>query len=222
MDPVSRVVARRIARVVFGSALIAGMCALAVLAPAFGHGCGCGYEELHPPIHAAQVIGAMWIVAIGGAAFVWSLARRVRFRNPQALQRAGLAVPAAGLALALPLTLHLPVIALDQHFDKSFDEWVLLSLVITGIPHIVFASALLQRGCDLGTTGITKMTAKRVFIWVTIAACIPWIAAFGIPPVLVMLTLLPCMIPVSYMETLARRERGWLDAAGLPPAIALR
>src|SRR5690349_11715443 len=60
-----------------------------------------------------------------------------------ALLAASLAIPAAGLALMLPLSLHMIVMKGD------FDSWVRMSVTVVGLAHVVFAVLFAARAVGL-------------------------------------------------------------------------
>lgn len=203
--PVARVVAGRAARVAFGTILIAGM--LAVV-----HGA----ITSRPPfgMYQAAWFGVVWASALAAGLVVWLGARwRAVGRDPDQLAGSGLAVPAVGLALMGPLSLHLLVVPWLGTL-RDFDQWVLASLVVTGSAHLTLAIMSGIRAYELGR-GRTAITVKMIFGVVVLVSCIPFIVLYLIPPILVAITG-AAFLPVLYAPAwIAARERALL--AGAPP-----
>jgi hypothetical protein len=217
MPAMSEIFARRIARIVFGGVLLAGVAWL--FADATG---------LHRPpwsvddtFGAARTIGATWLVAALAAAVARRLAARVRLSGgPDRLFAESLMVPAVGIALLLPLTIHLPI-ALWITDSAGFDFWVQLSMGITGLPHAVFAFACAVRAYQLVADRRPAWSPRGIYIATVVTSCVPFILLYAIPPVLVALTGLPFIPMMHAMGRIVARERAAAAAAphGLPRAI---
>lgn len=216
--------ARRAARIAFGLVLVLGMLVLVAFALHYG------FRRM--PIHAWQILLGTWLAAFATAALVRMLARGITPGEPNELaehrQRvAALAVPAVGIALIAPLTVHAIVYLLGnvaetgtwgglERARDGFDEWVVLSLLLTGPAHITFATLAGRRAAQLAR-GAIEVSVRRIYIATLIAACIPGIVLL-LPPVVVALTGLP-MLPLLYwMPRIAERDRE--EGVGLPAAVA--
>src|SRR5262249_49841556 len=114
----NQIFARQIGRLVFGAVLLAGVAWL-IAALGMEAFAGFGPYKLTPRFPASEIIAVTWLAALAaGAAARAIAARRVSPRSLDARFAASLMVPAAGVALLLPITFHLPVVALlaDLHF----------------------------------------------------------------------------------------------------------
>lgn len=209
LDP-TRVFARRIARIASGVVLQAGMLAL-VAAAVSG-----SFRAQPSPLNAAQIIGYTWFAAavVGAAAYPIAAALQLRLR-PEALFVPSLTIPVAGVALILPLTLHLLFFALTSglrfdQLDHGFNDWVQVSLVVTGAAHVVFAALCATRVHELAAGDAamaSPMTPPRIFRITVAVSCFPFVLMFGVPPVLVAITGLP-ILPLLYgMQRVVARER---------------
>ena len=111
-------------------------------------------------------------------------------------------MPAVGVALALPLSIHgvgFLVVGGD------FGSWVAVSLFVTGLAHLVFALTFGMRAAQLAR-GEARMTIRRIFLWSTCASIVP-IGFFIIPVVLTAVTGLFVMPALHAFDTIALRER---------------
>lgn len=209
------VLARRAARIAFGVVLIAGASYLLVRLAAIT-----GTER---SLHAARVFGVTWCAAITAQLATYLLVRRAALPGTDAtLRTASLVVPAIGVALVMPLTLHLLFMVATGNL-VGFDDWVLLSLVITGPAHIAFAilaaarAYQLMRGDEL-MRGDTALSPVRILALTTLVSCVPFVLYFGIPPALVFVTGIPIVPMLGYMAVIADRERKVPDRS-VPRAI---
>lgn len=198
------VFAKRAARIAFGIVLLLGMAALLDFAIA---------EGAHTPrgVHAWHIIVGSWLAAAIAAVVVWAVTvvRRPP-RNSDALRRAALSVPAIGIALLLPLTLHLPFALNDL---TAFDTWAVASLVVVGHVHLIFAFLVWRRARALTGNG-RPITVARIYILTCIAAAFPFI----LPSPLVALTGIPVAALLVRMKTIAENDREHSHA--VPFAIA--
>src|SRR5687767_14897416 len=96
-DVVTALATRRLARTVFGVALIAGAAVFVLNANA------------EHPIPATAVLGATWMVAFAGAGVVGYL-RPVPLDRALRLFAPSIVLPTIGIALLLPLTIQLPFV----------------------------------------------------------------------------------------------------------------
>ncbi|HEU4735181.1 MAG TPA: hypothetical protein VFT22_45130 [Kofleriaceae bacterium] len=218
MPTTSQVIARRIARITFGSVLLVGVACLiaATCSPAFTHRA----MEGAPRLDAAAIIALTWVVAAVAAVVAWLIALRLPLHGaPDTLFAESLMVPAAGIALLLPITLHLPVVlALTDR--EAFDIWLVVSIWITGLAHLVFATMCALRGYQL-VVGKPAWSPRKIYVATVLTSCLPFLALYAIPPALVALTGLPFIPLLRAMERIVTRERQELAGAPhrLPRAI---
>ena len=214
---------RRCSRIAFGAVLIAGASVLVyrMLPVDFSK----GLKILDRPDSDVEPhAGAVLVVAWLSAFLAGLLARAVapRFATPRRTARvaaAGLVVPGVGIALTLPLTLHL-WFAVMMGSLHGFDEWARLSLYIVGPAHVAFALLAAVRGWRLAAN---KAAPSPLAIWGSVIAvsCVPFVV-YLLPPLLVMLTGGLCLPALYRMEVIATRERELLIGAPteLPTAVA--
>jgi hypothetical protein len=157
-----------------------------------------------PKLDAAGTIAAMWIAATGVYAIVRvAVTASAPAPRGDAWLRASLVIPAVGLALALPLTLHALWFAMT---GGNFDSWVRLSVAVVGFAHVVFALTFGMRAAQLARTAQPTMTIGSVFLWSVCASVIPWGLLF-LPETLTLITGV-AILPVLHLFTeVARRER---------------
>src|SRR4051812_6967212 len=108
----SSVHARRLARIAASLVLIAGAVYLAraALQSTSDLGCAIGCSS-HGDIHAVAIICVTWTLAAAVGFATWVVARRLKVRlAPGALGAESLMIPAIGIALLLPITLHMPFV----------------------------------------------------------------------------------------------------------------
>ena len=104
----SQIFARRAGRIAFGLVLLVGVASLAAAAWS-------GFFRVRSPagFGAVRLVGLTWLVAILAGAVVRAIAARLRWRPAaETLFAESVMVPTAGIALLLPITLHLPVVVL--------------------------------------------------------------------------------------------------------------
>lgn len=206
MRTTSQIIARRVGRIAFGLVLLAGVAHL-IVAGGFG---------------AARTIELTWLTAGLAGVVAWRVASRVRFApNPERLFAESLMVPAAGIALLLPITLHMPVILVIRD-SAAFDVWVLASMWITGLAHAVFAFTSAVRGKHL-VAGKPAWSPRKIYIATVVTSCVPFAVLYAIPPAIVALTALPFVPLLRAMDWVVTRERQELADAqhALPRAIAV-
>jgi hypothetical protein len=207
--------ARRFGRVVGGGVL--------ALAPVIVVGQRIATAALHEanaadgarnPWSAALLLLLLWPAALVAAA----VARRVVssslgavWFDADAFAGAGVVVPAVGVAIAGPLSLHALVAAPwwlvaaacgDDAVARSFDAWIALSLVGTTHVHVAFALLMgiaadrLAQGDDV----------RRVTLWpAVLVACVPGVLLL-FPPALVWLT------GLAVSQAFLRLARRWVAA----------
>jgi hypothetical protein len=213
-------VARRAARLVAGAVLILGAVQLARAALIAKNPLeGALLSHLPHEIGATELIAATWLVALASYAIVrvavtawWP--RHAQVALTPALDALSLAVPAAGIALMAPLTLHLPV-ALYVSDGEGFDAWVWLSVVIVGPTHLVFAGLVARRARQLAYGRPAIVWGKIAGISVVVAS-VPWIV-FLFTPTLVGITALVLAPLCRVMDRVAARDGAERAALGYLP-----
>jgi hypothetical protein len=225
-DVAARVFARRCSRIVFGLVLIAGAVIMVQRALSSHDGDSSLWGNTPPDVthHAATVLLLSWVLAIGAGGLTYFLARQVPPR-PRSLARAfapSLVLPGIGMALTLPLTLHLWFAVLIGSLN-GFEEWVRLSVWIVGPAHLVAAALVAVRGWRLAAG---KSAPSPAAIWgiVIAVSCVPFVV-YILPPFLVMLTGGLCLPFVYRMERIANHEREQLGSsapADFPVAVAIQ
>lgn len=213
----SQIFARRIGRIAFGVVLLAGVAWLATAAWSGSFG---GHDAIR--LDAARIIGLTWLAAIAAGLAAWGIAARVRgSRGAEALFARSVVIPTLGIALLLPITLHLPVVLLISDAG-GFDIWVIASLWVTGLAHLVFAATCALRGYRL-VLGKPAMSPARIYVATLITSCVPFVVLWAIPPVLIAITALPFVPMLHAMERRIARERLEFDTVSqaLPRAVAI-
>jgi hypothetical protein len=202
------VLGRRIGRIGFGAVLLAGTALLV-------------HRLTSPSIESAHA----WIVVVGtwGVAIVtYLVASRLgslrRLRRPDELAKAGLVLPSVGVAVLMPITIHLPFVIFGEGGRSAFDEWAELSLAITGPTHIALAGLVLIRAFQLATSD-RALSPWAIYLVCVVVSCIPYAFLFFIPPALVALTGLPMLALMKLLGHIADAER--TEASELPHAIAM-
>lgn len=196
------------ARVAFGAVLLVG--AVLIVDRASFHGL-IGRSE-HSQL--AGLFGWTWLAALVAGAIAYAVASYLPpAGRRERLLHLSFVVPAAGLALMLPLSLHLLYcLALDRNL-AGFDEWVGLSIVLVGFAHVAFAATMALRASQLAR-GKPAITIGAVYFSSVAAASIPFPV---VPSLFVAITGLPILPLLWAMQPLAARERATADP--LPRAI---
>ncbi|HSS01242.1 MAG TPA: hypothetical protein VLM79_29490 [Kofleriaceae bacterium] len=217
-------VARRIGRIAFGGALIAGFAVLVAPACWDAYDMLAGIAACDPHLsHAAWTIALTWL----GAALVGSAASRIAARlslsRPPDWQFArSLRVPTLGIALLSPLTLHalvwVPLGMLSREV-MLFDYWAIMSIWITGVAHLVFAAACARRVSRLAAGESARSLGSVIAITVVVSS-VPFVLLLAIPPILVAFTAMLLLPLLRAIDRLVERERKELAIAPLPHAIA--
>lgn len=196
------VLAARYGRIAFGLVLIVGMLGMAVV-NVVAHFAG---DELFDDGYCAVILVATWLFAVIAMTVSRAIARHdVRRRVTRSWPSLGasLATPGAGLALALPLTVHMPI-AVSLRGLGGFDRWVHLSLMTAGFAHLVGASLVAYRGFLLAR-GETRPSLATVLQITTGAAMVPF-GIFMFPVALVYVTGAICTRMLARLDTIALRE----------------
>lgn len=213
----SQIFARRVGRIAFGVVLLAGVAWLATAA-----WCGSFGPRHAMRLDAARMVGLTWLAAVAAGVAVRVIAARVRWSHgADTLFAKSVVVPTLGIALLLPITLHLPVVLLVADAG-AFDFWVIASLWVTGLAHLVFAITCALRGYRL-VTGKPAMSPAKIYVATLITSCVPFVVLWAIPPALVAITALPFMPMLHAMERRIARERLELEtiSQALPRAVAM-
>jgi hypothetical protein len=239
MWTMNRIFARQVGRLAFGGVLLAGVTWLvAVLGTqSFAH-----RGPYTPPLQypASEIIAVTWLAAVVAGVAAHAIAGRFAGpRSPDARFAASLIVPATGIALLLPITLHLPFLALLGL--STFDVWAMGSLWITGLAHLVFAGLCALRAHELAA-GKRAVSPYAIYFATVLTSCVPVVfladarvafvadmeldvgseALLVIPPILVAFTALPFLRLLRTMQRLAERERTEIAAVQqLPLAVAV-
>lgn len=199
---------RQLARIGFGAVLTLGFIQIAFVTAT--------NRAAHD---AAAWLGITWLAAIVAALGGYAFARTTPRGTSERLHVASLVIPSVGLALVMPLTLHLGWIVVTGAHLRSFDEWFAMSMVFAGVAHVVFAVLAGYRARRLAR-GEEPMSVGFLYFVVVMCANIPLPV---IPAAIVALTGLP-MLPLLYgMKRYAKRERELFaqDSTDLPAAIVV-
>ena len=168
--------------------------------------------------HAAKTLAIIWLAALlAGWVFAQLAAVTARRVDIEDIFTLSWVLPAIGVALLLPLTLHIPVaIALGGNLN-GFDAWAKISIAITGPAHVAFAFLAALRAARIAQ-GRPAMTCTRIYIVTIVVASVPFALLLFIPPVLVGLTGFAIMPLLERMRVMIERER---DTTELPQAIVI-
>lgn len=184
---------RRCGRIAAGMVLIAGAVLLATRL------------WVEPEPAAARTLLSTW----AAAALVYVAAalrgsRRTLAEHDE-LEVAGWVLPSVGMALLLPLTLHLPFVAAVDNAGDGFDFWAKASGVITGATHVVLALLVALRASQLAR-GQPAVRVLHIY-WICVAvSCVPF-AIWILPPIFVAVTGIPLLVPLAWMPRLVESER---------------
>jgi hypothetical protein len=127
-------------------------------------------------------------------------------------------VPSVGIALMLPLLIHMPFAHGIAGLEGD-DGWVRLSYVISGPTHLALAFMVARRGARL-VDGRLVQSAGSVYLIACVISCVPFVV-FVLPPLITMLTGVPFLGLLRYQEQLVERERAELEGeVAMPRAIA--
>jgi hypothetical protein len=216
MRTMRQIFARRVGRIAFGVVLLIGVAAVTTTAWSGSVG-----PHRLPQLGAARIIAMTWLAAMVAGVAARAIAVRLPWScSSEALFAESLMVPTAGIALLLPITLHMPLVLLIAD-APAFDVWVMASLWITGLAHLVFATLSALRARQL-VAGKPALTPRKIYVVTVITSCVPFVVLYAIPPALVALTALPFVPMLHAMERVVGRDRAELEAVAgnLPRAIA--
>jgi len=196
--------ARRLARIAFGAVLVAGA---AVMLARLGEPHLFAPFSNEPTATAHPQVAVVLILTWGAAFLVYAMVRVTVSRRgcaPQQLLVPSLVLPGIGMALLLPLTLHLPVAVLFDDVGDGFDHWAALSRDITAPAHVALALLVAWRAVRLAR-GQRGPSPAWIFSIVTIVSSIPW-GILILPPILVMITGGPMVPLLAWMEPMVKSE----------------
>jgi hypothetical protein len=204
LDPMPR----QGARIAFGLVLIAGVSRVVSLAHVPN-------SVIADGIAIAFTIGWSWLIALGAACATYAFLRLLPWRpSERRLLHASCVVPTIGIALILPISLHLLWRLITGGRLAEWGDWVALSLMFTGFAHVVFASLAAIRASQV-VRGKRALSSWVIYGWCVAAAnCpLPFIPAFYVAVTgLLVVPLLWLMKPVI--------ERELAIYSDLPTALA--
>jgi len=150
-------------------------------------------------------IGVSWLLALimgaaAGAVVQRGLARR--FFDDDDLARASFVLPALGLALLGPISLHAVVLAVPALLGENADGWLVFAFAGTIHAHVVFALAMVVEALHVADDG----QRRRVVLWPAVLISFVPGALIVFPPVLVWV----CGLIVS--RAFMRLAIGWYRA----------
>lgn len=231
-DNERRVIASRARRIVFGSSLVAGAGAL-VLRSLVADVSGGAV----PSPAAWEIVVITWLVALATTALAGPIAGVLVAGRPRVTVDddtlvASLTLPAAGLALVLPVTLHMPL-AIFLGGVGAFDVWCTASVALVGHAHVVLAVLCAHRAAgvidgdrrrDDGSVqgapaasrrrpGAAVQTPAAIYVVTILMSAVPFGAVHVVPPLLVALTGLPLLALLPVVERILERERALLAPA---------
>jgi len=186
--------ASHVARIMFGLALCAGMVRFVALAYA-------ARNSIESSI-TANALAETWAIAVAAAVVGGAIAWVARARG-SILFTASWVVAAIGVALALPLTLHLVFWLVSGRGLVGFDEFAWTCVVVTGLAHVVLAMLAGIRGWQLAR-GKPGLSIFVIYGWCVGVGLIPYLWYGALYVALTGLLLLPVLYA---MAPLIRRAR---------------
>jgi hypothetical protein len=202
----------RASRLAFGLVMIGGAVVLVLNTSAFAHGERVFEASWVPERgwwHAWQVIVATWI-----AASVASLPGLLIRDRGDRWRTASYVVPAIGVALLLPLTIHMPIF-LKVDGAKAFDDWVEYSGIFVAAAHITFAVMVGSRARAI-VEGREPVQVHTIYGVTVAMACVPGLIVV-LPPLICAATGIPILPLLYLMERWGKRAR---EQALMPMAVA--
>lgn len=194
---------------VFGGVLILG--ALALVPHTYGR-----VVHDRDGLPAAALVPMIWLAALA----LGLAARALVSRRPHlpAMARASVVLPSIGVALLGPLTLQLaPIMFLFSRPFAMFDQWVWLAVIVSAPAHLLFAVLAAWRADQLAR-GVAAISPRRIYAWVVVVSCVPFVALYGLPPLAVAVTGLPFLWWMRVVDRIVDAER---VAAELPHAAVV-
>jgi hypothetical protein len=201
---------RRAGRTAFGTLLILGAVALAVDGLT-----ALRYASDRAVVPAWIIVAFTWAIAIG-AYFLAAHETRASsdtdaYRSEQQRMRS-LTRPAVGLALMLPLTIHMPL-AIAIGGPVCFDGWSGLTVPFAGVAHLIFAALIAERVKAIAR-GAEHRGLLDLYLWTVVGGLIPIV----IPAIVVAITALPLLATLlPALDAMAASEHA--EQAELPRAI---
>lgn len=194
----ARLFARRAARIALGIVLGVGGVALPLNALA---------GEV---VSSFVLLAGTWLAAALVPVLVWGVARAsggLAGRLGDRFLLASLAWPLAGLAIALPLSLHSVFLLTDP--NAKLGEWIVMSWAIVGHVHLALAGMAAWRMKRL-VAGERGLSAAGIYGITVAIAMVPGAIFLLIPPMLVAVTGLPFLFLLWLPERLIAHERAML------------
>lgn len=199
------IAARRLGRVCFGAALVAGAVVLVGSFLSFSSSTAgaAGYGS-------QTLMAGAWLFACA-ASVVGHVVGRAVFALPGRPLGddglfASLAVPAVGISLFLPLSLH-GLVGCVTSSPRDFDEWARFGAAVVGHAHLALAG-LVVVACWRMSRGEPHRSGLNILLLTVAVAAVPGVLALGVPPLLVLVTgalFVPAL--VSGLSRIARAER---------------
>lgn len=251
LDPSYRLVyARRVARAVAGLVAVGGAILMAGLALDRGGDTRGEVTTILLSIGPAALLAAFVAGRVARAVFDARLRRALALTgDPYAdlerlarvtpegasaaradrLEVASVALPLAGIGLALPLTLHAAVAFLLGTSAAAFDAWVRVSVLVVGHAHVTVAllgwrfARRLRRWRDAGDpAGLPNRVRQEgwgIYGWTVFVSAVPGALLIGIPPLIVAMTglVLPPIVVGVVGVVLRERERLGTSRGPSPP-----
>jgi hypothetical protein len=187
----------RIARIGFGLVLISGALFLAQNAVAL--------ERHRVGMHSWRVICLAGVAAVC-VGFIGSLVPDRGDRH----RVAGYVLPAVGMALMMPLSIHLLFACLMESTGRGFDDWCFWSVVFVSVAHVVFAILVGLRAAAI-VEGRAPISVGNIYIaTVTLA---------GVPGVLLVIPLIVTALTGVFLLPLLYGMERWGERATVPTAI---
>jgi hypothetical protein len=199
----------RASRLAFGFVLMVGTGVLVDAVVGDGHPRVNWHEAFSFPLHAWQLICGTWLVAALAA-----LAGKLIPDRGDRFRVASYVVPSMGVALLLPLTLHMPI-ALYVGDARSFDEWCMYSVFFVGAAHLAFALMAGARAKAI-VEGREPLSVHTLYGVTVAMACVPGLLVV-LPVLIVAATGIPILPLLYLMERWGRHAR---FEGEMPTAVA--
>lgn len=198
------ILAERARRVAFGATLLVGAGGLVLRTLVVGGAAHSRFPQ------AWEIVLGSWLLALLAWAATGPLVRRAlaasrRRRADDDWLAASLVAPTVGLALLLPLSIHMPF-ALLLGGPRGFEAWAGLSLFVVGHAHVVLAVLTARRAVALVKEDAPRSPGS-IYLLTIVAAAIPFGVFYALPPILVAVTGLPILALLHSMESIVTRER---------------
>jgi hypothetical protein len=186
---------RQLARIAFGVVLLAGAIWLIATARARANDYGDGRS-------CADVLAAVWSGAVLAALVTRVIASWLPARPTSArLASASLTIPAAGVTLLLPISLHCLWFSCSDGL-AGFDDWVWFCILLTGPAHLTFLLLTVMRARQLAL-GREPVAVATIYVWCVIMGSLPLPL---LPSAVIAITGIPIAPLLWLMKPLARAE----------------